>query len=512
MQTQDQSEIVAFLERSAGGTTQRIDTHISTVIIGSDHVFKLKRAQKLPYLDFSTPDLRLAACETELALNRRTAPSLYVAVRRISRNGAGDFSFDGAGEIVDAVVEMKRFEQSDLLDAMAKEGRLTAQLLTQVAHEIARLHSVAEPRFEPAGAQALEAALDANDAGFAEARIFDPSKLTRLFNLCHMRLDQFRALLDHRGAEGFVRRGHGDLHLRNICIFQGKPVLFDCLEFDETLATTDVLYDLAFLLMDLVHRGLRGEANLVFNRYVDATGDDAALALLPFLMAVRAAVRAHVGAAGARDDVAKIAEARAYLDLALELLQTHAPRLVAVAGLSGSGKSSVAAAIAPDLDLPPGARILSTDRLRKALAGVPAEETLPPDAYTQQSSITVYEEQRRQAARVLAGGWSVIADGVFLKPEERRAIAAVAEQARAPFAGIWLDAPRDILAARIGARRNDPSDADVAVLDRQIAIGPGSLDWKIASAAGTLEETAAAARGLVREFTAAADADSSGSR
>ena len=209
-----------------------------------------------------------------------------------------------------------------------------------------------------------------------------------------------------------MRRGHGDLHLRNICLYDDEPVLFDCLEFDEALATTDVLYDLAFLLMDLVHRGLAREANLVFNRYVDATGDDACLAMLPFLMGVRAAVRAHVGAAGAGGDARKIEEARQYLDLALALFGPHEPRLVAIGGLSGSGKSSVAAALAAHLDLPPGARVLSTDRLRKQLAGIGAEEKLPPEAYTPESSLRVYGEQREQAARVLAGGGSVVADGV----------------------------------------------------------------------------------------------------
>ncbi len=493
MQVQDQSDIVAFLEGAAAGETRRIDTHISTVVIGPDRVFKLKRAVELPYLDFSTPDLRLAACETELALNRRTAPSLYLAVRRIVRDETGALAFDGQGEFADAVVEMRRFEQSDLFDAMAQEGRLTTPILTQLAREIARFHATAERNADIRGSDAIEAALAANEGGFSESRIFDPSKLTRLFNLCHMRLDQFRVLLDHRGEQGFVRRGHGDLHLRNICMFEGKPVLFDCLEFDEALATTDVLYDLAFLLMDLVHRGLKREANLVFNRYVDETGDDTALALLPFLMAVRAAVRAHVGAASAGEDVRKIGEARDYLDLALDLLQGHEPRLVAVGGLSGSGKSSVAAILAARIDLPPGARILSTDRLRKQLAGIAPESPLPAEAYTLQSSQRVYAEQRVQAVRVLAGGWSVVADGVFLKPDERAAMEAVAHYAKARFDGLWLDAPRDVLAARVASRRNDPSDATLAVLDRQVADDPGALDWQRVSAAGSLEETAAGA-------------------
>ncbi len=487
MQSDDQAATIAFLA-NAGKDPQRIDTHISTVILFENIVYKLKRAVKLPYLDFSTPQLRLAACETEYSLNRRTAPVLYLGVRHITRQADGQLAFDGAGELADAVVEMLPFAQRDLFDTMAREGRLTGALLTRLARVIADFHAQAAQDFSRSGSHAVEAALEANEGGFGEARIFDPLKVARLFNLCRARLELFHRSLDARGTAGKVRRVHGDLHLRNICLFKGEPVLFDCLEFSEDLGTTDVLYDVAFLLMDLVHRGLRYEANLVFNRYIDETGDDETLALMPFFMAIRAAVRAHVGAASAGDDEAKAAEARDYLDLALELLGPHQPRLLAVSGLSGSGKSSVAAQIAARVDLAPGARILSTDRIRKKLAGIGAEEKLPAEAYTQLSSARVYAEQRAQAARVLGGGWSVIADGVFLKPEEREAIEAVASTAHVRFAGLWLDAPREVLAARVAARVNDPSDATVEVLNMQLVQSPGALHWHQVDASGSLDE------------------------
>lgn len=502
MQTQDQSAVIDFLERSAGAdAAQRIETHISRVFLTGDRVFKLKRAVQFPYLDFSTPELRLAACEKEFDLNRRTAPDLYLRVRRIVRDADGVLSFDGEGEFVDAVIEMRRFDQRDLFDAMAKEGRLTPDILTQLAHEIAAFHKDAAPDLERDGAQAIEAALDANESGFAESRIFDPAKLTRLFNLCHMRLDQFHAVLDARGREGKVRRCHGDLHLRNICLFEGKPLLFDCLEFDETLATTDVLYDLAFLLMDLVHRGLRREANLVFNRYVDETDDDAALALLPFFMGIRAAVRAHVGAAAAAGNPQKAAEASDYLTLALDLLAGHERGLVAIGGRSGTGKSSVAAAIAGSVGDGAGARILSTDRLRKRLAGIAPTERLPPSSYTPESSDAVYEEQRRSATRVLHGGCSVIVDGVFLKECERRAIEAVAHDSGVPFAGIWLEAAPEILKQRVVSRSNDPSDATADVVEFQHRQTPGILNWAVVETAGSVGEIAERVLSLISTST-----------
>ncbi len=488
MQSEDQTAAIGFLT-NLGKAPQRIDTHISTVILFADKVYKLKRAVKLPYVDFSTPLLRLSACATELFLNRRTAPGLYIGVRRITREADGQLAFDGAGELADAVVEMLPFGQDDLFDTMAREGRLTGVLLTRLAHVIAGFHKDAAQDFTRSGSHAVEAALEANEGGFGEARIFDPLKVARLFNLCRARLDQFHRILDARGIAGKVRRVHGDLHLRNICLFKGEPVLFDCLEFSEDLGTTDVLYDLAFLLMDLVHRGLRAQANLVFNRYIDETGDDEAVALMPFFIAIRAAVRAHVGASSAGEDHAKASEARDYLDLALELLGPHQPRLVAVSGLSGSGKSSVAAQIAARVDLAPGARILSTDRIRKQLAGISAEEKLPAEAYTQLSSVRVYAEQRAQATRVLGGGWSVVVDGVFLKPEEREAIEAVASSTHVRFDGLWLEASRDVLASRVAARAGDPSDATVDVLDQQLAQRPGALSWRPVDASASLDES-----------------------
>lgn len=498
---QDQSQTVAFLMEAAGPGAERVETHISIVVIGAERVFKLKRAVRFPYLDFSTVEMRLAACERELELNRRTAPNLYVGVRQVTRASDSvafnSLAFDGEGALVDSVVEMRRFPALGLFDAMAQRGELSRDLLTQLARRIAAFH-VSLDRVEGGGAHAIEAALDANEGGFAEAKIFDPSKLTRLLNLCRMRLDQYRHVLDARADAGFVRRCHGDLHLRNICLFEGAPTLFDCLEFNEELATTDVLYDLAFLLMDLVHRGLREDANLVFNRYLDETGDDGALAIMPFFMAVRAAVRAHVGAATAGEDSAKADEARAYLDLALALLAPHAPRLVAIGGLSGSGKSSVAGRLACDLDLPPGARILSTDRVRKRLAGLAAETPMPAAAYTPQSSDLVYAAQREQAGRVLDGGWSVVVDGVFLKPEERTAAAVVAQMRHVPFDGLWLDASRDVLAARIAARVNDPSDATLEVLDRQWASNPGAGSWAAVDASGSIAQSATLARSALK--------------
>lgn len=253
-------------------------------------------------------------------------------------------------------------------------------------------------------------------------------------------------------------------------------------KFNEDLATIDVLYDIAFLLMDLWHRERRDLANVIFNRYLDLCDETDGLPLLPFFMAVRACIRAHVTATLACETTSPHAaslrdEARAYLDLAGRLLYAQPARLVAVGGLSGSGKSTAAAAIAPLLGNPPGARVLSSDRIRKSLLGVPAETRLQEGAYRPEVSREVYQRVRDLALTTLAARHAVVADAVFDRPEERKAIEDVARQQGVAFAGVWLDAPVDVLLARVARRTNDPSDATPGIVRQQASRDPGSISW-----------------------------------
>ena len=286
-------------------------------------------------------------------------------------------------------------------------------------------------------------------------------------------------MLDRRRAAGKVRRCHGDLHLRNVCLFDGRPTLFDCLEFSDELASVDVLYDLAFLLMDLEHRGFADFSNLVLNRYLDLTGEDDGLAAMPLFLSSRAAIRAHVTAAAmeraarprAKPEMA--AEARSYLELAAQFLRPRSCRLVAIGGLSGTGKSTLTTALAPSL----GARVLRSDVIRKRLFEVAPETRLPASAYTAQVSRRVYQTLCRKAANALAAGYSVIADAVSLKRGERQSFLTVAEAAGVPFAGIWLEAPPATMDRRLRARRYDASDASPEVLAQQLQQDPGTVEW-----------------------------------
>ena len=237
-----------------------------------------------------------------------------------------------------------------------------------------------------------------------------------------------------------MRRCHGDLHLKNVALIEGRPVIFDALEFSETLAPTDTAYDLAFVIMDLWVRGHERAASRLLNRYVALNRDDdlGALALMPLFLSMRAAIRANVDGASAEhldgDDCHAIeAEARRMLQAAIDFLAPAPARLVAVGGLSGTGKSTLAASLTSDLGRAPGALHLHSDVERKALAGVPETERLPDDAYTRQSSDAVYGRLYEKAARVLAAGQLVALDAVFARGDEREAIKQIARQAGAFF-------------------------------------------------------------------------------
>ncbi len=507
-----QREVITFLRNPASyppdaGPVEIIETHASLVFLAGEYVYKLKRAVKYSYLDFSTPALRLAACAAELRLNRRTAPSLYLEVRAIGRRpdgslGWGRLEDERQAEALDFVVVMRRFGQSDLLENLATQGGLSVPLALALVAHIAAFHDKAEAHRDKGGAAVMAELAATNTAvlrgcrtaGFAAAQIDGVAAAMR------HEVARVGALLDRRRDEGLVRRVHGDLHLRNICLLDGEPLLFDCIEFSDDIATIDTLYDLAFLLMDLDHREHREIANLVLNRYLDLCGEDDGIALMPLFLSLRAVIRAHVTATmaahgwGSGDPAASVAEARRYLDEAESALAPLPPRLVAVGGLSGSGKSTLAAALAPELGRRPGARVLRSDVLRKLRFGTPPESPLPLEAYTAEVSAQIYRELCDKAAAALRGGYAVVIDAVALREEERRSFAAIAAAAGVPFTGLWLEAPAPTMMTRLVLRQGDASDASGEVLRRQLAADPGDLDWRRIDAGGGPDAALAAAR------------------
>lgn len=501
MIVQDQTDVLGFLKDPASYGEQAIPvttttTHISVLFFVGQRVFKLKRAVREPYIDFSTVAQRLTACRQELNLNRRTAPMLYVGVRRITRESDGRLAFDGLGELVDAVVEMIRFDENTLFDRMAVQGQLTPALLTELARTVAHFHVDAAIDHRRTGIAGIASVLDTNEQALAATDVFDADKVATLVAGLRTALYRHKALLNARECAGKVRRCHGDLHLRNICLVGGNPTLFDCLEFDEDIAAIDVLYDLAFLVMDLWHRGLESGANLVFNRYLDECDETDGLPLMPFFMAIRASIRAHVTATQAeqasnarRKEL--VFEAEAYLALAVRLIAPARARIVAIGGLSGTGKSTVAAVVASQIGPAPGARVLASDRIRKRLHGVRAEVGLPKQAYCPEVSEHVYAALVQDARAVLSTGHAVVADAVFDRAANREQIKHAARDIKIPFTGIWLYARPETLFTRVDARRGDASDATVDVVRAQLASQSNPHDWIWVEADGAITATAA---------------------
>jgi predicted kinase len=350
---------------------------------------------------------------------------------------------------------------------------------------------------------ALTTIIDQNDIELRAARELFPATATgTLTEASRTALDRIRPLLHSRGAQGLIRRGHGDLHLGNIVLIDGKPVLFDAIEFDPLIAAGDVLYDLAFLLMDLLERGLRESANAVLNRYLAETRRDSdldALAALPLFMSLRAAIRAKVTAARLehanadnREGIAKAA--RAYFRLAGALVAPPAPVLIAVGGLSGTGKSVLARTLAADVPPPPGAVVLRSDVERKMLFNVGETERLPREAYSVEATAKVYNSLSAKAERVIAAGHSVIVDAVFARESERTAIERAAAPHSVRFRGLFLTADLATRIARVRTRTGDASDADAAIAQQQEGYELGALTWAEVDASGVPDATLQHAR------------------
>lgn len=454
-----------------------VETHAAYVFLGKERAYKIKKPVKLPYLDFSTRELRRLILERELEINRLFAPDIYLGLE------------DVRGE---PVLVMNRFPADAQLTAVIAHGGLDDRLSRRLAETVVASH-LATPASTVGGASIMFGlGMQLSKAFTAGSDIFPAADTLEFHALFEAAMAGNGELLDQRGRHGLVRRCHGDLHCGNIVVLDGQPRLFDAIEFSEAIATVDVLYDLAFLLMDLGRRGAARAANIVLNHYLQRRRMQenlSGLSALPLFLATRAGVRALVTADLVHElpvnkSLRQRGEALDYFRASLAFLKPPQPLLVCVGGLSGTGKSVLAASLAPSLGAAPGAIHIRSDVERKVLAGVPETSPLPPASYTRDASQQVYTAMFDRAGRALRAGHAVILDAVFAQEGERRTATRLAESCGAGFHGFWLEAPAATLKARVEARRGDASDATSAVVESQLAHDVGVMTWRRIDATG----------------------------
>ena len=470
-----------------GQSVEHVETHAAHVFLVGDRAFKIKKDVTLPYLDFSTVEKRREVLGLELEINRIFAPDLYLRLVEVQ------------GE---PVLVMRRFPDNALLAWQMVHGGIDDGLAAKLAAMAARAHALAPRRDVPGsdimaglGAQLSRAFIDSPD-------IFNPADTLEFHALYEAALGTGRRLMRDRSEMGLVRRCHGDMHCGNIFVENGEPRLFDAIEFSEKIATIDVLYDMAFLLMDLWSAGERTAANIVLNRYLHLRRkeeDLSGLALLPLFLATRAGVRALVTADLAhelalRNSMKERSQALDWFRASIDYLKVFPPMLLCIGGLSGTGKTTLAAALAPQLGGAPGAIHVRSDGERKVLAGVTETQRLPPESYTREASFEVYAACLGRAERALEAGHSVVLDAVFAQQGERQAAEELARRLRAHFAGVWLDAPPEVMASRVTARHGDASDATAEVVATQAGYDTGDIGWARVDASGAPAETLALVR------------------
>lgn len=508
-----QTDIEAFLAAPSthdGVAPVRMDTHISRIYLAGDRVLKLKRAVRLPFLDFSSASLRRAACLAEYDVNHDNAPELYLGVSAIIRGEDGALSLtDPRAPLPDMaedwVVVMRRFDQDSLFSRQLEHGRLDRKGINALVEAVWASHCRAAPRQDRESPDDLAWVIDSNDQTLHSCTTILPSDdVAALIAAQREVLDRQRSHLLQRQGRGLVRRCHGDLHLGNICMVSGRPALFDAIEFSDRIACIDVFYDLSFLLMDLDRHGAKALASHAMNHYLDLSGDYDGVGLLPLFLSLRSSVRSLVAATtalslsdcGESRGTELANQALSYLEAARSYLTPPPPRLLAVGGFSGSGKSHMGRELAPFLGTP-GAAVVRSDAVRKQLMGVPPSAKLGADGYTHDVTERTFATVFEHCEKLLRAGHSVVADAVFANPEHRTAIEDVARRAGVPFNGLWLETRPDVAEHRVATRQGNISDATPEILRLQQSYDIGALTWPRVNTSGTKAQAVTNGRKII---------------
>ena len=460
-----------------------LETHISWVLLTGRIAYKVKRPVHYPFIDLRSSAQRRRLCHEEVRLNRRFAPELYLGACTV-RLRHGEARIGGSGRIIEYAVRMRQFPRSQELATLLEERRIEPVELEHFGLELARLHARlpaarARQRWGQPAAQLSAMRRNARESVRAAQALGKPAAAA--VRAVQTRLERWigaaRPLLEQRFAAGHVRECHGDLHAGNIVRHGPRLTPFDCLEFDPALRWIDVADEVSFLLMDLEARARPLHAQAFLGGYLSASGDYQSCLLLPLFRAHRALVRAKVmaleaaasGTTGIAARKARRAHER-YVECAQQALAMQRPKLVLMSGLPGSGKTWMAQRLAPALH----AVHLRSDIERKRLAGLPAlarsNSALGKGLYARTATRAVYDRLAQCAADALAGGCTTIVDATFGISTDRARFRALAAALGVDTWIVYCHAARKTLEARIqarGERANDPSEADIQVLDWQ---------------------------------------------
>ncbi|NJK30464.1 MAG: AAA family ATPase [Acaryochloris sp. RU_4_1] len=481
---------------------QLLQTHISYILLTGDFAYKVKKATQFGFLDFSTLERRAYFCQEELRLNHRLSPDLYLAVLPIYQSH-GNYCLNppspADAEIIDYALQMRQFDQEGLLSHLFQAGKLTPAHLQRLGRVVAQFHASAATNSEIQAYGTYEAICSVDEENYAISKAFIPQlqtaaqfEQTRTFTQHFWQTHQDE--LRQRLCQGKIRECHGDLHLNNVCLYQDRVQIFDCIEFCPEFRNIDVIYDVAFMVMDLDAQGRPDLANLFLNTYLETSGDYEGAVLLPAYLSMRATIRGNVHSLTGQDlamPVGKAApmelgrsksfgqqattiapsqqadhwqQAKEYFRLAYQYTQRSQGQIVLMSGLSGSGKSTVARHLATQMN----AIHIRSDALRKHLAGIPLYQSgTQINIYTPTMTQQTYERLADLGLLLAQAGWTVILDAKYDQQAERTAIIEKAASAHLPVQILYCTAPLAVLRSRLDHRSQDISDATAALLTHQ---------------------------------------------
>ncbi|WP_263144631.1 bifunctional aminoglycoside phosphotransferase/ATP-binding protein [Pseudomonas alcaligenes] len=460
---------------------QVIETHISWVLLTGPYAYKIKKPVNFGFLDFTDLEARRHFCEEELRLNQRLTHGLYLEVLPVAGNEQAP-RLDGDGPVIEYVLKMRQFPQSQLLAEVQARGELTPEHIDALAKRIAEFHRETPRVADDHPLCTPESIIAPLRQNFEQIRPLlsekaDLLQLDALEAWAESSFERLRPLLAQRASEGRIRECHGDIHLGNATLIDGEVVLFDCIEFNEPFRFIDIALDTAFLIMDLEDRNLKPLARRFLNAWLEHTGDYAALELLNLYKAHRALVRAKVNLfrLGQEQDAVNRAvilrQYRAYAALAESYSAIPSCFLAITHGVSSVGKSHVALRLVEAL----GAVRLRSDVERKRLFGAQPEQAgddLNAGIYSEEASEATYDRLHELARRALRAGFPVVIDATYLKHAQRRAARKIAEATGTPFLVLDCQAPEAVVVgwlAQRQARGDDPSDATLEVIKAQEA-------------------------------------------